>query len=80
MVEVVKPIHSSLRKTDVFNLNSPLNSLTKFKLATKTENELPINKKSGKAENNYNAQIKKYIRPHHSQTTFSLCRLYDRNL
>ena len=80
MVGVIKPNHSSSGKVNLFNENPPLNSLMKFKLVTKTENELLINKKSVKVENNYNAEINKYIRPHHSQKTFSLCRLYDRNL
>ena len=33
-----------------------------------------------KGQNNYNAQINKHIGTQHCRTTFSLCKLYDRQL
>lgn len=66
--------------TNRFNVKSILNNTIKFKLAARTESELPINKKSIKAENNFTSKINKYISPYSSHKTYSLCKFYDCNL
>ena len=72
--------HEEDSTMDKYSVRSILSNTVKFKLANRAENELPMNKKSVKIENNYNGQINKYIKPYHSQKTFSLCKLYDNNL
>lgn len=66
--------------TNKFNIKSILNSTTKFKLTNRSESDLPLNSRSMKIDNNYNAKINKYIVPKSAQKTYSLCKLYNENL
>ena len=63
-----------------FGVQSILASTMKFKLSNRSETEIPINKKTIKAENNFASKINKYILPKNSEKTYSLCKFYDNNL
>lgn len=63
-----------------FGVQAILSNTMKFKLSNRSESEIPINKKTIKAENNFASKIHKYIVPKNSEKTYSLCKFYDKNL
>ena len=63
-----------------FNAKSLMDATIKFKLTNRSTNDIPLNAKHIKPEGNLGAKIGKYIAPKTTEKSYSLCKMYNKNL